>query len=242
MENKTILTTIVGSQAHGLATPESDLDVRGVFVVPTEEILSLNYKEKSNSWVEGEKVDATAYEIKHFLNLCLHSNSTVLEVLNGPVKVITPLGQELKDLFPYLWSSDGVKNAFTGYSKNQEIKYMDNKDLRPRKYACAMIRTLILGIELLKYGTMTLDVGVQENAHGDEFLNIIWPRVVEPGFRSVKEALFSVKSTDWPKGDVINWSEYLKKELLKAYASNSNKKSDISKAEEFLLKVRRYYL
>lgn len=34
-----ILKVIVGSQAHGLATPASDFDYRGVFVVPTKEIL-----------------------------------------------------------------------------------------------------------------------------------------------------------------------------------------------------------
>jgi uncharacterized protein len=237
--NKTILTSIVGSQAHGLATPESDIDVRGVFLVPTEEILSIDYKEKSNSWVEGEKVDATSYELRHLLNLCLRSNSTVLEVLVSPIKEITPEGQELRDLFPFLWSSLGVKNAFTGYSKNQEIKYMDNKDLRPRKYACAMIRTLILGIELLKYGTMTVNVADQEKAHGSEFLDIIWPQDINPGYASVRDAIFAVKTEDWPKGSVINWSEQLKHELNKAYEANPNKQSDYEAANAFLLKMRK---
>jgi predicted nucleotidyltransferase len=40
----------------------SDMDIRGVFVVPTSEILSLGYKEKSTSWIEGEKEDQTAVE------------------------------------------------------------------------------------------------------------------------------------------------------------------------------------
>ncbi len=58
----TILKVVVGSQAHGLATPESDFDYRGVFVVPTAEILSLNGTTKTTNWIEG-KDDDTSWEL-----------------------------------------------------------------------------------------------------------------------------------------------------------------------------------
>ena len=41
---KEILKVLVGSRAHELHNKNSDYDYRGVFVLPTSEIFSLNYK------------------------------------------------------------------------------------------------------------------------------------------------------------------------------------------------------
>lgn len=230
---KTILKSIVGSKAHGLDTPKSDIDLRGVFLVPTSELLSLGYKEKAVAWVEGQGEDATAYEISHFLELACRSNPSILEVLVSPIKETTEEGTELRNLFPYIWNSIGVFNAFKGYSNNQRKKFIEDKDDRPWKYAVAQIRTLLLGIELLKLGTMTVNVEEQQNNYGD----FSWD--ADKG-ESIKEILMGMKEGYFrDKGFVIDWAISLEKQLTEAYSENPNKQTDHEKVNNFLLNVRK---
>ena len=48
-----ILKVIVGSHAHGLATSKSDFDYRGVFVVPTVDLLKIGPKTKETRWIKS---------------------------------------------------------------------------------------------------------------------------------------------------------------------------------------------
>jgi uncharacterized protein len=233
MNMKTILRTLVGSRAHGLHTETSDYDYRGVFLVPTADILSLGYKEKAVAWLEGQGEDATSYELAHFLHLATHSNPSILEVMVSPVLEETEEGKELRALFPYLWSSNGVLNAFCGYSKNQQKKFLEDKDARPGKYACAYLRVLLLGIELLEQGTMTVNIEEQERK-----LNFSLKLYHEPD-TDMKTRLISVKNNVFSKGIVINWAEGLTERIKIAYNKNPNKETDLAKVNEFLLKVRK---
>jgi len=213
---KTILKSLVGSRAHGLHREDSDYDFRGVFVVPTSELLSLGYKEKAVSWLEGEKEDQTAYEVHHFLNLAVHSNPSILEVMASPVQEETEEGIRLRALFPYIWNSRDVYNAFCGYSHNQQKKFMDGKDERPWKYAVAYIRVLLLAEELLSQGTLTVKVA-EENA----------------------QKLRDIKAEKFSRGFVIDWAEQLKGYVKRAYEANPNKQTDFEKVNEYLLWVRK---
>ena len=150
---KTILSVIVGSRLHGTATPESDYDYRGVFVVPIEDILSPFRTSKENSWVEGE-TDNTSYELRHFCKMCTQGNPSALEVLVGIPKEITPDGEELRALLPKFISKKRCFDAFMGYSRNQEKKFRDNFQGRKWKYATAQVRTLYQLLHLLKTGEL----------------------------------------------------------------------------------------
>lgn len=240
---KIILKSLVGSKAHGLDAPESDTDIRGIFSLPTSEILSLGYKEKSTDWVEGEKIDSTSYEIRHFLNLAMHSNPSILEVLRGPIVETTEWGQELKSLFPCLWTSKNVLDAFRGYSLNQRKKFIEDKE-RPNKFAVAYLRVLLLGIELLRNGTMTVNVAEQEAL----------PCMDGATIRSIPSTIFKAGSWDVPtnasvlmgvkrgvysKGSIIDLAVYLEEILVGAYNANPNHVNDQDQINAFLLKVRK---
>ena len=169
----TILKVIVGSRAHGVADSDSDVDYRGVFVLPTREILALGARPKQTAWVEGVpipegaedtargKVDDTAWEIGHFLNLAVHCNPTILEVFAAPIDLegfATEDGERLRALFPLVWNPRAVRDAFMGYGLNQRKKFLDNKDGRSAKYAQAYLRTLYQGNVLLREGWLPVDM------------------------------------------------------------------------------------
>jgi hypothetical protein len=228
-ENKVIiLKTLVGSRAHGLENPESDYDYRGIFVVPTSELLKVNPHYKTTSWIEG-KVDDTGHEIKDFLNYATRSNPSILETLVSPIQEVDKWGLELRDLFPYIWNSAYVYASFSGYSHNQRKKFLEDKDARPWKYATAYLCVLMLGIELLEHETMTVNIKEQEKVIGK----------VNPGMfneyllRTVKNA-----GPSMPKGDIINIAEKLQARFTKAFDNNHDHKTDMDRVNDFLLRVR----
>lgn len=218
-----ILKTIVGSQAHGLATPESDFDYRGVFVTPTSEILSVESvgkKPKTTSWIEG-KEDDTSYELGHFLHLATKCNPSILEVFTSPLDPRfehTEDGMEMRDLFTHIWNSKGVHDAFLGYSHNQRKKYIENKDNRAKKYACAYLRTLYNGTELLTKGSLTANVGDSEL--GDTL-------------RRFKAG----ESTS--VGEVIDVCTIWEQKLKEAYEANPDKQTNYEVVNDYLIKMRK---
>lgn len=165
-----ILKVLVGSRAHGLATDESDVDYRGVFVQPTEAVLSMLGHMKQTSWVEGDreketgrKQDDTAWEIGHFLHMATKCNPTVLEVFAAPIIEATEEGRTLQSLFPYVWEPEAVMNSFIGYGRNQQKKMLADEEF-PKwpKFAATWLRVLCQAERLLCHGVMMLDVQKHE--------------------------------------------------------------------------------
>lgn len=78
--NLIIFSGIIGSQAYGISTPTSDLDIKGVFMMPLDGILNFDYVEQ----VSDEKNDTVYYELKRFLYLVQTNNPNILELLNLP--------------------------------------------------------------------------------------------------------------------------------------------------------------
>lgn len=232
MENKLtqILKVIVGSVAHGLSTPESDIDYRGVFVVSTSELLKLGNTAKTTSWIEG-KDDDTSWEIGHFLNMAVHCNPTILETFLAPrndrpekepegyYEYPYQWGDDLQALFPYVWNANDVKNAFIGYGVNQRKKFFDNKDNRAPKYAAAYTRVLYNARELLETGTFTIRIADTE----------------------IGDTIRKFKDGKYTPGEVIQVCWDLETKVLQAFKSGKykDKETDIEPVNKFLLKVRK---
>ena len=214
---KTILKVLVGSQAHGLADENSDFDYRGVFVMPTSEILKIGGTTENTHWIEG-KVDDTSWEIGHFLKLAVHCNPTILETFLSPVITETEEGKELRALFPYIWNTNDVRNAFIGYGFNQRKKMLEDKDNRPWKYACAYLRTLFNAHELLGTGTFTIKVSEKK----------------------IGAILKDIRQGKLKYGEIIDVCRYWEEKINTLLTTQQTEKhTDIEKINEFLLKVRK---
>jgi predicted nucleotidyltransferase len=126
-------------------------------VTPTTQLLSLGVNNHQTIWNEGSE-DNVSWEIGHYLFLATKCNPTVLETFLAPDYTANAWGEEVRALFPSVWSSIGVASAFTGYAHNQRKKLLDDKDKRRNKYATAYVRTLYNAWELLSTGTFHVDV------------------------------------------------------------------------------------
>lgn len=71
-----IYEAVMGSHAYGTNTPESDVDIKGVYIVSRDEYITGNYKDQ----IEVD-ADTVYYEFTRFLHLLKSANPTVLEML-----------------------------------------------------------------------------------------------------------------------------------------------------------------
>ncbi len=211
-----ILKVLVGSQAHGLATEDSDYDYRGVFITPTMDFFKVGgAKVKETEWLEGVE-DNTSYEIGHFLNLATRCNPSALEVFAAPVIETTPVGMELRLLFPSIWNSKGVLDAFMGY--NQQKKMLDDKyESRERKwkFAVAYLRTLVQGIHLFRDDELIVQMPAEWNS-----------------------ILRDVKKGEWSEGMVLDEANRLRTHMFMEYEHRMDKVTDHAAITEFLQRMR----
>jgi len=116
-ENLIIFEAVMGSHAYGTSTPQSDVDLRGVFIQPIEDILGFGYIDQ----VADKTNDIVFYEIKRFLQLVQTNNPNIIELLNAPedcIKFKDPIFDlvlEQRDQF----ITKQCKNSFAGYAIGQ---------------------------------------------------------------------------------------------------------------------------
>lgn len=224
----TILKTLVGSQAHGLATPESDEDWRSVFVRPTEELFFVDAPAEKAHGNDGD----TSWEVAHFCRMALKGNPTVLEVLASEKEsVADEEGNDLRALWPAFLSRKRILDAFHGYSHQQRHKLemakleageSEAKEKRRRKALTARLRILYGGAELLRTGKLTVriaDVPV------------------------IGEQCRRAKFGDMTNEEGAEIAEALKADLDAAYAeSRLPMEPDVDAVNRFLVRVRRNHL
>ena len=213
-----ILKVLVGSRAHGLATPDSDRDFRSVVVIPTEDMFTLGFKPPGTQWTKGQ-ADETAWEVGPFLSLAVQGHPLVLETFFAPIEQADAWGHRLRALFPLVWSAEKAFESFVNYAHNQRQKFLDKKDGRPGKYGAAYLRVLQNLCELLETGTFPVSIADTD-----------WGSHI----RSIKEGHFRT-------GDVIEEGEAL---LMKSrqLLTGCSHQTDLSAVNSFLIDLRIQHL
>ena len=123
---KIIFKTIVGSQAYGTSTKNSDLDIKGVYIQDIDDIISFNYLEQ----FEVNK-DECYFEVRRFLQLLESANPTVLEMLFMPKDCVLENSAEFELIFKKRekFLTKRCYHSFAGYAIAQikKAKALDKK-------------------------------------------------------------------------------------------------------------------
>jgi len=161
--SKCILQAIAGSHAYGLATPDSDEDRLGVFVVPTETLLGIFQPAET---VDRRDPDICFHEVGKFVRLALKANPTIMELLFlDEYELLTPIGEQIigqRDAF----LSQRISASYGGYALSQirrlqkrgDGEFSSKRKGRYSKHARHCFRLLQQGKELLETGVITVKV------------------------------------------------------------------------------------
>lgn len=127
--NLILFEAISGSRAFGLATENSDTDIRGVYYLPKEDFFGLNYIPQ----ISNETNDITYYEIGRFVELLQKNNPNILEMLASPEDCILQKNPLMDLLHPEDFLSKLCKDTFAGYAVSQikKAKGLNKKILNP---------------------------------------------------------------------------------------------------------------
>jgi uncharacterized protein len=163
---KIILLGVCGSKAYGLDTPESDVDLKGVFVSPTIDLLGLR---KPKETIDKTDPDICYHEVEKFIRLALKANPTILEQLYlNDYRILTEEGQLLIDNRT-AFLSNTIFRSYGGYVLSQARKLNrrgDSFDVgmknRYKKHARHLFRLLDQGRQLLETGDLDIRVKNRE--------------------------------------------------------------------------------
>ena len=118
MPEAIIFQAIVGSRAYGTHRPESDRDIRGIFLLPRDYYLSLDEPVKQ---ISDETNDTTYYTLHRFIQLAATANPNIVELLFMPddcVLKMTPIMQRLID-HRELFITKAAYESHIGYAQSQ---------------------------------------------------------------------------------------------------------------------------
>lgn len=116
--NLLLLECISGSMAYGLDTPESDTDIRGVFILPKDQFYTMDYVGQVNN----ETNDESYYELGKFIDLLSKNNPNILELLNTPSDCVLfkhPIMEQIKSS---VFLSKICEQSFGQYAMTQVKK------------------------------------------------------------------------------------------------------------------------
>lgn len=164
-----ILEGVTGSVAYGLATENSDVDIKGVYLLPLRKVLEMGF-DPNGTTKDHTDPDWVYHEVGKFMKLVVAGNPTVNELLwLEEYTKLTPVGQMLIDNRKLFLSTKAVMNAYSGYAKGQAERlarrtaqgldgYDSSLKNRFAKHTRHCFRLLLQARQLLETGELTVRV------------------------------------------------------------------------------------
>ncbi|MBL1086198.1 nucleotidyltransferase domain-containing protein [Streptomyces actinomycinicus] len=147
-----LLATVSGAHLYGFPSQDSDVDLRGVHLLPAADLVGLREPEetRSRTWVRyGVELDLVTHDLRKFVRLMLRRNGYVLEQLLSPLVVhTTDAHRELAALVPGVLTSHHAHH-YRGFAVTQWRLFEKTGELKPLLYT---FRVLLTGIHLMRSG------------------------------------------------------------------------------------------
>jgi predicted nucleotidyltransferase len=155
-----LVVGVTGAHYYGFPSPDSDLDLKGIHVAPTHEVVALNPPPDSVDFLgifEGLEIDYTSHELAFALRLLLKGNGNILERILSPLQLLE--SDEVTEL-QALGRTAASKKFFHHYRgffgrMCQDWRKADTKTVKGLLYA---YRSALTGIHLLRTGECVGDV------------------------------------------------------------------------------------
>lgn len=132
---KIIFAVESGSRAWGFSSPDSDYDVRFIYVRPTEHYLKLERTRNVIEWQLDETLDINGWDFQKTLRLLLSSNPTLFEWSRSPI--VYKNSKDWQRLMPvindYFLAKSGVYHYLHMAARNNR-EFLQLEQVKLKKY------------------------------------------------------------------------------------------------------------
>ncbi|MDO4432977.1 MAG: nucleotidyltransferase domain-containing protein [Alysiella sp.] len=125
-----------GSRAWGFASPDSDYDVRAIYISPSDVYLSIGEHKDTFEYIENQWFDVGGWDIHKALSLLRKSNAVLLEWLQSPTvyQQDDDFVKQLNDIVPQYVQTAPLLHHYRGIAHNA-LKDLDlQNEIRLKKW------------------------------------------------------------------------------------------------------------
>lgn len=139
-ENVKVLYAVEsGSRAWGVESPDSDYDVRFVYVRPKEDYLRLDERRDVIEWQLDEVLDINGWDLKKTLIQFHKGNATLFEWANSPVVYkSTEEWNEIYESCKQYFSEKAALYHYYGTANSTYKQYLQEDTIKYKKYIYAL--------------------------------------------------------------------------------------------------------
>lgn len=124
-----------GSRAWGFASPDSDYDVRFIYVRPIEYYLRLDKTRDVIEWQLDETLDINGWDLQKALRLFHSSNPTLFEWNNSPIVYkTTPEWAEISAIIGHFFQKKAGLYHYLSTAKKNYKEYLKGDMVKLKKY------------------------------------------------------------------------------------------------------------
>jgi hypothetical protein len=228
-----------GSRAWGFPSPDSDYDVRIVYMKNLDWYLSIGEKKDTINYFHGKLLDINGWDIRKTLSLLRKSNATPFEWAQSPIVYREEPGfrAELLDLARRFFQPYHALNHYRGIAANSYTKGLSGDQIKLKKLFYVIRPIFAINWILERMSAPPMDIfslmeAVKEEGIKDQVLKLIKlkesaeedfvykidPMIrsfIEEQFKKLEEMKFPTKKEE-PKVDELN---SFFRDLLKRYGS-----------------------
>ena len=149
-----LFVTISGAHLYGFPSPDSDVDLRGAYVLPLRAVLGLDAPEETITRQferDGREMDLVTHDVARFLALLLKKSGNVLEQIYSPL--VVQGGEDFEELRVLARGAitRHVYHHYAGFARNK-IQEFEAESPHRVKTLLYVFRVLLTGIWLLQTG------------------------------------------------------------------------------------------
>lgn len=153
-----VFATISGAHLYGFASPDSDVDLRGAFLLPARALLGLHPPDETITVVDKSRIDLdwVAHDLRKFVRMMVSHNGYVMEQLYSPLVVLsTPTFETLRVLGKGCLTRPTVRH-YQGFARGRR-KRLHEPDATV-KHLLYAYRVLLSGIHLMRTGDILTNI------------------------------------------------------------------------------------
>lgn len=155
-----VFATISGAHLYGFASPDSDVDLRGAFLLPARAMLGLHPPDETIT-IEDDgaiELDWVAHDLRKFARMLVSHNGYAFEQLFSPLVVITtPAHEELLELGKKCLTRPTVRH-YQGFARGRRKRLAEPEPTV--KHLLYAYRVYLSGIHLMRTGEVVANISV----------------------------------------------------------------------------------